>query len=171
MKCAQFLQAWMEQWDGEPGRIASGVSVELAAHLDGCPNCEREIRALTRLREALQQDAEPQAPPNLASRALAQCVMVPATTQRRHRYAGWFPCMALAGLAVVGVFALARMPQLGVKATPEPPIQRVEAFLSPTQAREMRALATLGRAAERAERARLRAANALGRATRWAMRN
>lgn len=166
MKCAQFQRAWMEQWDGEPGRPASGVSPALAEHLAACAACERETRALASLRETLRADPEPVAPPYLAALALAQCVTAPAPRSPQRWRWGWVPALTLGGAVLACSLVAVRMPwQRSVVKTPLSPGMVTKA---PAQmnAREARALAALGRAAHRAERARMRAAAALGRAVR-----
>jgi predicted anti-sigma-YlaC factor YlaD len=156
----------MEQWDGEAANLGSGVTQSLTDHLAHCPACERETRALATLRETLRADPEPCAPPDLAARALAQCVVTPAPRAAATAGRRWLPALSLAGLALVGSVVVFR-PQ-----GPQTPVQtKLSTGVAATapvrmDARDAQALAAVGRAAQRVERARMRAASALGRAIR-----
>jgi predicted anti-sigma-YlaC factor YlaD len=162
MNCAQAQRAWMEQWDEEA--TSDGTRL-LADHLARCPACEQETRALATLRETMRADPEPHAPPDLAARALAQCVVAPAprATVRRWR---WLPALSLAGVALVGSVVVFR-PQ-GHPTTVRTKLSTGVATTAPVRmdARDAQALAAVGRAAQRVERAQMRAASALGRAIR-----
>lgn len=161
MNCAQFQRAWMEHWDGESVQPADRTKA-LTAHRESCPACEREIHALERLRASLQADPEPRAPPDLAARALAQCIVAPPPRTPHRGWLGWVAAVVLASLVLGCLLVALQLPSqqravsLGVLRAG--PVQM--------DIREARALATVGRAAHRAERARMRAASAVGRAIR-----
>ncbi len=97
-KCEEVreqLSAWLD------GELAEAERARVAAHLDSCAACRRELAQLTALNAALAELAAP-VPSGLAERVLAR-------VQPSRRY--WWQNLALAASLVMGIVlggALAR---------------------------------------------------------------
>lgn len=84
----ELLSAWLD------GELTEEKRSRVAAHLDGCSGCRRELARLTALNEALK-DLGVTPPAGLAERVLAR-VQPP-------RRRGWWQDLALAASLVVGI--------------------------------------------------------------------
>jgi predicted anti-sigma-YlaC factor YlaD len=132
VRCTEYRAAVAAELDGEQ----PGLTVEQRqAHAARCPECAAEARRLMALRRTLQALPEVAAPPDLAERALARCMVEPRPRRRR---AVWWPVAGALAAASTAV-ALWVMPISGP--APKPP-----AALS---ADERYALEALGRAGAR----------------------
>ncbi len=75
------------------GELSEDERREVAAHLEGCEECRRELAVLTRL-DAVLGRLEAEAPPRLAERVLERL-------QPRRRY--WWQSLALAASLLLGI--------------------------------------------------------------------
>lgn len=108
MSCSRVrarLSPWLE------GDLAAADRDRMQAHLDACPGCRRELRALQGGIELLRALDEPAAPPHLEQRIVARLRDAEA-----HAASGRLPAvlarlaaqLAVAGLVAVGAIALSQ---------------------------------------------------------------
>lgn len=129
MTCREYRASVAAELDGERPVLSLE---QREAHAARCPECATEGRRLLALRRALQAWPDAGAPPGLAERALARCVV---TARPQVHRAGWWPAAAV----VVAAFAAAMVWVRPASAPAPPP----PAALS---ARDAYALGALSRA-------------------------